>query len=500
MVRTREKEPTAAQLMAIAGGFVRLDVACLMSAWRDCQSPSGPGNGGFRSWLACREMKARRFAIAIEDGRSPAYGFPELARLMDVSVRTARSSVRRLVSAGLLEWSESAIEFPATNQPPPVTISDLSDSIGGGRGSLAIPRRLLRHLARGAKPAVIATVLGMIARCLSRRRGGFDSRGRVKSGWIARAFGVDVRSVKRARKELVDLGWISPESSDQRAENRWGRAYRINLAWVASPVTRWASEALPTDRSTISEVQKLPPLPPPRRTEFATPSFNPDPLPEREKDQDPAGRGSSGVEIRGTGKADTNSVPAGIKPVSSLPAPAVPATRQPSPAPATSNQPGSSPTPVRSAPALPTSPSPDKSATPSVLPVPNLADVRTEDLRDVGRTLELHRQAVARGQVGSSENDRLKFVALAEYARDIGTVNPGGLFALLVRRGAWHFARQAEEDVARRKLREHLHGPARPARQPAARVSSFVPDTKPIGPASLASLLARFAPCPSPSG
>jgi hypothetical protein len=30
---------------------------------------------------------------------------------------------------------------------------------------------------------------------------------------------------------LLRLGWIDQEPSDQRAENRWGRAFRINLAW-----------------------------------------------------------------------------------------------------------------------------------------------------------------------------------------------------------------------------------------------------------------------------
>jgi DNA replication protein DnaC len=34
-----------------------------------------------------------------------------------------------------------------------------------------------------------------------------------------------------ARLELVALGWIQPETTDTWAERRWGRAYRIDLAW-----------------------------------------------------------------------------------------------------------------------------------------------------------------------------------------------------------------------------------------------------------------------------
>ena len=91
-------------------------------------------------------------------------------------------------------------------------------------------------------------------------------------------------------------------------------------------------------------------------------------------------------------------------------------------------------------------------------PPPRLGDVRPEDLRDAARVLDLHRQAVARGLVGASEADRLKFAAAAEHACAVGTANPGGLFARLVVRGWWHFATQGDEDAAARRLKRHLHG------------------------------------------
>jgi hypothetical protein len=92
------------------------------------------------------------------------------------------------------------------------------------------------------------------------------------------------------------------------------------------------------------------------------------------------------------------------------------------------------------------------------LPAPSLDDVQPEDLRDAGRTPQLYDQAVARGQASPSEDGRLKFLAIAEHAGVVGTVNPGGLFARLVRRGWWHFATQDDEDAARRLLRDHPHG------------------------------------------
>ena len=166
-----------------------------------------------------REMEARRCGLG--RGRAPSYGLAELAKLLGVSEKRAKASVGRLVAAGLLEWSGSAIGFPDL----PGEGIGLEDSIGRGRGSVAIPRRMLRLPAGAARPALIATALGIVLRCLSRRRGGFDGRGRVKASWITRVFGVDARRVKQARLELVALGWIEPEASDRRAENRWGRAY-----------------------------------------------------------------------------------------------------------------------------------------------------------------------------------------------------------------------------------------------------------------------------------
>jgi hypothetical protein len=185
MVRTSDR---------IEGGFVLVTVASLMAAWRACRSrPLGIGD--FRAYLACRELAARRQLLG--QGRAPSFTFAELARLLGVAERRARTSVRRLADDGLLQWSPSAIAFP---EPPAGVDNDpLVDTIGRGRGDLAIPRRLLRFLARGARPALIAAAIGLLLRCLSRRKGGFDGRGRAKASWIAQTFGLDVRAVKGFR-------------------------------------------------------------------------------------------------------------------------------------------------------------------------------------------------------------------------------------------------------------------------------------------------------------
>jgi hypothetical protein len=373
----------------IEGGFVPVPVAELMAAWRACRSrPLGVGD--FRAWLAMREMVARRscggafrHGVVVRnssEGHPATYDLPELAWLLGVTAKRARASVRRLEAAGLIAWSGEVIVF---HDQVLENEELLEDTIGRGRGSVALPRRLLRYLVAGARPAMIATALGVVLRCLSRRRGGWSGRGRVKASWVASTFGVDQRRVKQARKELVALGWIEPGSSGQRAENRWGRAYQIDLAW--SPPKAGG--------------RSLPPLPAVERTENATPPSHPEPLPEREKNQEPAERGPTGVEIKGQ---ETEEKP---------------------------------------------------------LQAPNLDDVQVEDLRDVGRTLQLYDQAVARKLADPSEAARLRFLAVAEHARVVGKSNPGGLFTYLVRNGCWRYATLDDEDTARRRLREHLHVP-----------------------------------------
>jgi hypothetical protein len=439
MVRaTGRMRETTATRPSIAGGFVLVSVAGLMTAWRACRS-APLGIADFRAWLACREMVARR--CRAEEGRAPAYSFDELAGLLDISRKRAGASVNRLVHAGLLEWSEHAIGFP---KPPADFDPGLDDSIGQGRGSLAIPRRILRLLVGGARAALIATVLGILLRCLSRRRDGFAGRGRVKSAWIARTFGVDLRRVKQARRELVDLGWIDPEPSGQRTENRWGRAFRIDLAW---------------DRPTPAQGRSLPPLPPADRPEIATPSANQEPLQERTQHQEPASGGPTGARLGEVG--GRNETPPGsealAKPATieaGLASKPEPATAPPS---ATSGKTGPSPKSDPSAP-------------------PRLRDVRVEDLKDIGRTLALFAEAVGLGWVGSSEADRLRFVGAAEHALAIGQGNPPGLFIHLVRGKLWRYLTQEDEDRANGRIKAFLRGPE----PPRVASSSIRPPVRPV--------------------
>ena len=163
------------------------------------------------------------------------FGLDELQRLTGLSPKRLRESLRRLEAARLLGWSESAITFPASPEIVPLRDRDgfrqFLDRIPNHRRLVPVPRRILRLLAGGARPALIATILGHLIRCLYLKGGQCLDRGRVKASWIADTFGVGLRRVKQARQELIAIGWLIPLEADQWALNRWGSHVRINLAW-----------------------------------------------------------------------------------------------------------------------------------------------------------------------------------------------------------------------------------------------------------------------------
>src|SRR5205085_422562 len=98
------------------------------------------------------------------------FAFDELQGLTGLSPRRLGESVRRLEAAGMLSWSESAIAFPASPEDVPLPDRDafgrFLDRIPNHRRRVPVPRRILRLLAGGARPALIATILGHLIRCL----------------------------------------------------------------------------------------------------------------------------------------------------------------------------------------------------------------------------------------------------------------------------------------------------------------------------------------------
>ena len=62
------------------------------------------------------------------------------------------------------------------------------------------------------------------------------------------------------------------------------------------------------------------------------------------------------------------------------------------------------------------------------------------------------------GLIGNSESERLTFLGLAEHAKVVGSANPCGVFAALVRRQCWHFVTESDEDAAHQRFKAYLYG------------------------------------------
>jgi hypothetical protein len=410
-----------------------------------------------RVYFACWEMRARRC-------RRPSllprrFGLGELARLTGLSPGRLMAAIRRLEAARLLRWSEAAIRFPAAAEAMAGLEGDgfrrFFDRLPNHDRRVPVPRRILRLLAQGCRPALIATILGHLLRCLYMKGGVFQEVGRVKASWIAEVFGVGLRRVKEARRELIAMGWLLPLPSPQWTMNRWGALVRINLGWSRNGGADSTAEPGEGRVPAAGDGPGLAPPAPGSAAELAPPdSSDEEPL-RGDKNQEPATGGSAGFFIAQP-EEKTPEAEGPLRDGAMAPGLAAKTAATP-PAVAERQAPGSAVEPRQDATPRATCPPPAK---------PDLRHVVPEDLTDTGRLLELYAQAVALGLVPASEWGRLRFVAAAEHARDIGATNPCGLFAKLVRSGTLHFATEDDAQAASVRIRRHLFGteaPGRPA-------------------------------------
>jgi hypothetical protein len=422
-----------------SGGYKLIPVIQLAMAWWSYRQGL-VRIADLRVWFAAQEMIARRCLVPKD--LPCRFGLGELQKLVGMTPRRLRDSLRRLEAMRLLTWTESAICFPAS--PDILPVADLADfwqflnQIPNARRQVPFPRRILRLVAGGARPALIATILGHLVRCLYLKDGKCLAQGRVKASWIASTFRVGLRRAKDARQNLITLGWLIPLESPQWALNRWGARVCINLAWSRtgtlekpqvpeSSVPRYPVLKGPCPTAFVPDPKVAPP-PALSRPESAPPESHAKPQGSY-RNQKPASGGLAGVQLPNANRPFINQAQSVIADDSTV---------------------------VREAPPLRAHCQP---VTESRQPrKPDLQNVLPEDLKDTSRLLALYGQAVAEGVVKASEADRLRFVTAAEHARVIGTKNACGLFIRLIRSRLWPFLTQDDEDSAQARLKRHFYG------------------------------------------
>jgi len=206
----------------------------------------------FRVYMALHEVDERR---VVENRKCKCENRPvrkfryDRERLIDeihslvggVGGRHILASLRKLQRTGLLRISPTGVAFD--EGPDRMPTSDLSefwsmfDRIDKRKRIRArfvpIPRTMVRHIAGGCSAARTATMLGYAMRCLFLNQGNMSSEGSCSISFVADLFGIHPRTIKRARAELVFLGWLLPREADSWHVRTHGGRAAINLAWAS---------------------------------------------------------------------------------------------------------------------------------------------------------------------------------------------------------------------------------------------------------------------------
>lgn len=404
----------------IEGRYRPIPVQQLAMAWC-CYKAGHISFRQFRVVMAAHEMRERRNYSKPEGDarRKPLYGLDELKSLVGgrgsaTADAALAADLRHLARVGLMIMTQHDIRF--ATKADQLGIEDLAEfrimleKLLHPRRSVPVPRRVLRALAGGFTAGMAAVTLAVLIRSVFWHKdggggertgedgGAFRIDGRTKRDWIAEVFGVTPRTVTEARARLIELGWLLPLNTPQHLLNRYGAYNAINAGWNPSEVKHDGEKKSGCDAAGSSSPE----------ADFSGGSSSP----SSNKNTSPPGNQNQ--------KLRPGAGPAGVSSGS---------TRK-------KGRGGST----------------EASAT-----APNIRDIRSEDLADIGRLLQLHDQAVGIGIAGPGEAGRLDFLALAERARMHGRQS-GALFFWLLRERKTEFITQAAEDEAARRFKAHNFG------------------------------------------
>ncbi len=350
------------------GGFCFVPAMGFMATWW-AYKRGILGLPDLRVWLATFEVKARRCGNS--RNRSFAGVEHEIAVLVQSDVQHVAASLRRLERTGYFKRTRTAFwpqwDLDRLEPDEREELSQLLQQVKNHRRRVPVPRRVLRLLTIVTRPVFWATTVGHLLRCMYYRDRQCAPDGRCKASWIADVFGVDIRNVKSARRELMQSGVLIMDPTDQCSMNRWGPRARFNLSWKME-----GRAGAPPRTGAIHRE-----LPPPINRELASRMVS-----NQERRQAPA-----------VGLSATRSW-----------------------------------------------------------------HVDLTELNSPSALQRLFERCVRQGLCRECEAARLAFFATAARALRVARSNAPGLFATLMRSKRWGFATLADEDAARRWLRQLAAG------------------------------------------
>lgn len=398
------------------GGYVHVSTFRFGIAWW-CYLQGKLTIRAVRVLLALHELGIRRAAYGWTEkkrGRgvpefTPRFAVRELAEFCGLPEKRAKSALNELLSLGLVaEFSAERIAFARSIDELTLSDEERSEfwewsSRLTARKRVPLPRRILALVCESSSPAQIAFILGASLRCiyLHPKDDGFKYSGWLSLPWLSDRMGVCLRSLKAAKSHLVGLGWVE---SKGRA-GRFGELIAINPAWLRITATNEAPAALIEESFGTNSA----PLPADSGTNSACPKTR---------------ESSSGTEIQRPRES--------LRPEAGNSGPGI--SKNHGEEKNQAGKPGFSP-PVR------------------------LSSIKPEDFTDVGRALELFRQAVKCGLVSDdSEHSRLRWLAAIERARTVPAKNPAGVFLHLVKNRRWDYLSEGHWDAANERLKKYLYG------------------------------------------
>lgn len=187
------------------------------------------------SLVAIREAANRSLSKKTKKGRViPSYRLKELSKATSLPQNTIKKELVTLESLLLITFSESEIIISKSIVEGS---EELLENFTQGRSPkrpIPIPRSIFRYLSKCKKESITKTLLAYILRGLTLTRDGeIKGQGSVKCSWISYVMGMSLRSVKSARKELIELGVITADTgSHQLKLNKTGAYFTINLDWI----------------------------------------------------------------------------------------------------------------------------------------------------------------------------------------------------------------------------------------------------------------------------
>ena len=358
-----------------------------------------------RVFFACLELAAIREAAGrqraaarcrTEKSRGVRYRIEELERVTGLSPRSIKKQLAALEAAGVLLFGETCISLTNTPLPCACEMLETASEKRNPYRAIPIPRSLIHFIAAGRKPALAITLIAYMMRGLSLRRKdkAIRAAATAKASWVAETFGLSLRAVRAARRELTELGIISEDQSTQRKLNRTGSYFQINTAWRGGDVIHRTAksraisaarnEAAPVD-NVSGEGTKFAPLQAEKCTEFAPP-YKDLKTPYGLKNQKTRIDEHSGFLSKNSAK-------------------------------------------------------------------PNLKDIKLDDLHRLSRLEELYEQATAAKWLPDCEANLRNFIAAAVRATRVSgdavrQHRAVRIFVGIVRRGLWHHITQEQEDRA----------------------------------------------------